>query len=164
MKNLLFLRHAKSSWKDSDMTDIERPLSECGINDIPIMSQCIEDLNIAPDRIIYSPAERTLRTALGIAEGLKIDPSCMIRNHRLYHAFYYDVLEIIQGVKNEIDNLLLVGHNPTITNFANKFSREYIKNVPTCGLLHIQTSVESWEYFSRENAEWLGFYYPKMYK
>ena len=63
MKTLYLIRHAKSSWDDSTLTDFERPLNERGINDAPKMGKLLKEKNIIPELLISSPANRAISTA-----------------------------------------------------------------------------------------------------
>lgn len=164
MKRLYFLRHAKSSWEDGSLSDLERPLKERGKKDVELMSDELLHRNLSMGRIISSHAKRTRLTASLLCKYMNWDSSIIEFNERLYHAFYYDVVEIIQSVDDDISDLMIVGHNPTITNFVNKFSEEYIANVPTSGLIILNIDVKSWKDFSQMNAKLEDFIFPKMYK
>ncbi len=164
MKYLFFLRHAKSSWKDGDLSDLERPLNERGISDIKLMSEELLNESLAVDKIVSSHSRRTRLTCELLIEHMNWNPDILEFNERLYHAFYYDVIEIIKSTSDKVNKLMLVGHNPTITNFVNKFSVEYIANVPTSGLVILKTDIHSWKDFSQKNAELQNFIFPKMFK
>lgn len=68
MKQLLLIRHAKSSWDDPSVNDFERSLNERGKKDAPVMAQRLSDKNIRIDSFISSPAKRASRTAKIFAE------------------------------------------------------------------------------------------------
>ena len=61
MKTLILVRHAKSSWNDPAQRDIDRPLNERGRNDAPMMAERLLKRDIHPQRILCSPALRTVR-------------------------------------------------------------------------------------------------------
>ena len=73
MKTLFILRHAKSSWDNSALTDFERPLNERGRRDAPRMGRLMRERALRPDVILCSPAERTRQTAALARLALDID-------------------------------------------------------------------------------------------
>ena len=62
MKTLLILRHAKSSWKQPELTDHDRPLNKRGCRDAPRIGRLLREQQLVPDRIISSTAERARQT------------------------------------------------------------------------------------------------------
>jgi phosphohistidine phosphatase len=162
MKKLIFVRHAKSSWKDSSLGDLERPLKSRGEKDIELQADILAEIQLIPEMIVSSHALRALQTAKGFAAHLGLSPEQLEEKERLYHAFYHDVQDIINDLDDEMDVVMIIGHNPTATNFANKFSKDYIANVPTCGMLVLESKVNTWSEFSRYNTDLVHFSYPKM--
>jgi phosphohistidine phosphatase len=63
MKTLLLMRHAKSSWKDADIPDHERPLSKRGKKDAPLIGKLIKEKELVPQKILISSAVRATETA-----------------------------------------------------------------------------------------------------
>ncbi|MDH3806604.1 MAG: histidine phosphatase family protein, partial [Gammaproteobacteria bacterium] len=63
MKTLTLVRHAKSSWKDSGLSDRERPLNKRGERDAPVMGKRAAAAGLRPSQIISSPAVRAWTTA-----------------------------------------------------------------------------------------------------
>lgn len=163
MKTVCFIRHAKSSWKDESLRDIDRPLNKRGKRDAPFMAKLLRGKQVVADAIISSPANRAFTTATHFAEAMKIKKKDIIVKKGIYEAYAADVIKIVQQVDNQYDTILVFGHNPTFTTIANQFTDDYIANVPTCGIIQIDAQVESWQYFSRENARLTQFYYPKQY-
>ncbi len=62
MKTIYFMRHAKSSWKDPELSDIDEALNKRGRKDAPQMAKYLRKLKVKPDIIISSPAKRALKT------------------------------------------------------------------------------------------------------
>lgn len=162
MKKLIFVRHAKSSWKDSSLGDLERPLKTRGEKDIQLQAEILQEIQLRPEIIVSSHALRAVQTARGFADHLGLERDQLEEKERLYHAFYHDLQDIIKGLDNELEVVMIIGHNPTATNFANKFSKDYIANVPTCGMLVLESKVDRWSEFSRYNTELVHYSYPKM--
>ncbi|MFK7935212.1 MAG: histidine phosphatase family protein [Saprospiraceae bacterium] len=163
MKTICFIRHAKSSWKDFSLADIDRPLNKRGERDAPFMAKLLRGKQVQAEAIISSPANRARTTAGHFAEAMGIKPKDIIIKKGIYEAYAEDVLNIVQQIDNQYDTILVFGHNPTFTTIANLFTDNYIANVPTCGIIQIEANVESWKYFSAEAGKLTQFYYPKQY-
>lgn len=163
MKTVYIIRHAKSSWSDSSLKDIERPLNKRGYRDAPFMANLLSGKGVKPDRLISSPANRAYTTATYFAEAFHISkPSIDIRK-TIYEAYPEDILDLVEHLANEWQTVCIFGHNPTFTSFANLFTNNYIANVPTCGIVRIDADVERWEQFSVDTAKVTEFHYPKQY-
>ena len=72
MKKLFLVRHAKSSWADPSLADLDRPLNKRGLRDAPFMAKLLKGRGVQPDRILSSPANRAFTTASYFAEALDI--------------------------------------------------------------------------------------------
>ena len=162
MKSVFFIRHAKSSWEDASLSDIERPLNKRGFRDAPFMAKLLKGKSVEPDRIVTSPANRAYTTATYFAKELSIHEDSMMIRKEIYHAYPEDVLGIIRTLDNANNIILIFGHNPCFTSIANRFSDDYIPNVPTCGIVQIDADVKEWADF-QENGSLKAFYYPKQY-
>jgi len=162
MKKIYFIRHAKSSWDDPGLTDIERPLNKRGLRDAPFMSKMLKGKNVQPDKIISSPANRAFTTATYFAAALNIPEQAIVVRKEIYHAYPEQVLNIIRNLSDSDDVVILFGHNPCFTSLANQFSEEYIPNVPTCGIVEVEAMVEKWSDFENE-GKLKAFHFPKQY-
>ena len=163
MKTVYFVRHAKSSWSDANLRDIERPLNKRGRRDAPFMAKLLKGRGVRPDRLISSPAKRAYLTASFFANALGTGPENIDQHSKIYEAYPGTILKIIEELPDEWNTVLLFGHNPTFTDLANTFSSQYISNVPTCGICRVDCEVEEWGKFTKENAELTEFHYPKQY-
>jgi phosphohistidine phosphatase len=162
MKKVYFIRHAKSSWDDSGLIDIERPLNKRGLRDAPFMSKMLKGQKVEPDKLISSPANRAFTTATFFAKELNIPAQAIVVRKEIYHAYPEEVLNIIRNLSDSDDVVVLFGHNPCFTSLANQFSSEYIPNVPTCGIIEITAAVNQWSDFEKV-GKLTAFYYPKQY-
>jgi len=163
MKTLFLIRHAKSSWKDPSLDDIDRPLNKRGKRDAPFMAKLVSGKGLRPDRLISSPAKRALTTAEYFAKALELTRKQIDIRDEIYEAAPEDIHELIRALPEEENTILLFGHNPTFTAIANYFSEEYIANVPTCGVVQLQADTDSWNRFDKEEGRLIAFYYPKQY-
>lgn len=163
LKNLYVIRHAKSSWDDSDLPDSERPLNERGKRDAPRMGKRLKERDVHPDLIISSPANRALATAMAIADILNYRRNLIVQEKKLYHASEDQILSIIRKTDDRHRTVLLFGHNPGLTDFVNALSADdpVTDNVPTCGVVAFEANIVSWNDLRFEEARLLFFDYPR---
>lgn len=162
MKILTLVRHAKSSWKDSSLSDGERPLNKRGEHDAPMMAERIKDHGIRPSLIISSPAARAWTTARLIAEQISYPTEFLQRENKLYLASVDDLLDVVVAQDNGFNSLLIVGHNPGLTNFANFLSPGLTDNLPTAGVVSVQFDRDDWSLYEQPVTELLVHDYPKL--
>lgn len=163
MTKILFLtRHAKSSWSDRSLSDQKRPLNKRGLNNAPKMGDYIASLEIQPQFIVTSPAVRALTTAKLIGEKVGIQTEDILADENIYMAYPEELVNIIHHFDNAYDNIMLVGHNPTMTELVNMLTGSDIGNVPTCGVAIIRFNTEDWQKIGHKNSELLEYVYPKL--
>jgi len=126
------------------------------------MAQLLVSQGVVPDLLVSSPAKRALTTALFFAEAFKVEPGAIQRDPNIYEAFPQEILRIISDLPDAATTILLFGHNPTFTEVANRFSEDdLIENVPTCGVVKISSSADSWKAFYEGNSKVAACYFPK---
>jgi len=143
MKNLILIRHAKSSW-DLPLRDFDRPLMKKGIESAKsVFSNCKD---VIPDTfaIWSSAAKRASETAKLFAESISLSFTAITFKEDLYTFDSHKLEKIIRSCDNDIENLILFGHNSAITDFVNKFGNIFIDNVPTAGLVSITFETNDW--------------------
>ena len=164
MKNLLLIRHAKSSWDDPSLDDRDRPLNGRGKRDAPLMGALLKERGLSPDRIVSSPARRAFKTAKLIAAEIGFPVGEIGVDERIYLAEAKRLLDLIQGFHDDAAQIMLFGHNPGFTDLVNLLTDAGIGNVPTCGVASIDFAVDSWAAVSA-GAGRLGFFdYPKRHE
>jgi phosphohistidine phosphatase len=161
MKTLYLLRHAKSSWDNLGLDDIDRPLNERGKRDAPFMGQKLKEIGVLPALIIASPAKRAKKTAKKIAVQMGYDEAKIVLKRNIYEASLSDLLELLR--KQKVDSLMLVGHNPELTALYNFLCPIFIPNIPTAGVVGINFPIASWQEIHHHQGEQLFFEYPKRY-
>ena len=164
MKTIYLIRHAKSDWQNTNLSDYNRPLNKRGQKDAPFMGNKLNELNPCIDLIIASPAKRALETVISISKA--IDYSCdnIDFNKSIYESTYIDLNIIINDLDNNINTVLLLGHNPGLTNFSNYLTNNYIDNISTCGIVKIELEIESWNEIIEGIGSKIFYIYPKMYE
>lgn len=161
MRTLFLVRHAKSSWGNPGLRDFNRPLNERGLHEAPQMAKLLVKQGIRPDLLVSSPAKRALTTALFFAEAFGIPDEAVQREPDIYEADVRDILRIVSSLPAEAQTVLLFGHNNTLTDVANLFTEDFIENVPTCGVVRIESSASSWKEFYEGNSEVKTCFFPK---
>lgn len=161
MKRLILCRHAKSSWKDITLEDIDRPLNKRGKNDAPEMGRRLAKSGIKPDAIVSSPAKRARKTARQLARMLGFKKKNVIILDKIYAASVEELLDIIRRFDDAADLVILVGHNPETTILANILGGLDIDNVPTCGVVALDFAVDSWQDIGKTEGSLVFFDYPK---
>lgn len=164
MKTIYLLRHAKSSWDNPRLDDFERPLSKRGHHDAPLMGNLLEKLNVLPDLLISSPAIRAAMTARIIAESINYPFDNIQYDENIYEAGEEQILEIIYGIDDSINKLMLVGHNPSFTYLSHFLAKHSINNIPTCGFFAAGLNISTWTKIKKNCGKMVMFEYPKKYK
>ena len=159
MLDIYIVRHAKSSWADLTMKDVDRPLNTRGIRDAPIMAEFLKSNNINVDTMLVSVAQRTQETSQYFKQSLLPKNYTIIQE--LYHAPASTYFEQMYGLDDDVTSVMMFGHNPGITYLANEVSDTFIDNVPTCGVLVLRSSAKSWQDVDIMNTKMINFYYPK---
>ncbi len=161
MKTLLIIRHAKSSWENAIVNDMERPLNERGRRDAPAMAQRLLQSGVQIDLFVSSPARRARSTAeFFIHEfGRKKDDILFVPE--LYHAPPQTFRDVILNLDDRHDSIALFSHNPGITAFVNSLTSVRVDNMPTCGIFAVKSSAVHWTEFATAGKEFWFFDYPK---
>lgn len=160
MRNLILIRHAKSCWDDPSLTDLERPLNKRGKHDAPAMGRLLQERKLVPDLIVSSPAKRALKTATKIAKTLGYDKVRIEIRAEIYMQGLEALLDIVSNLPADVRRAYLVGHNPELTDLANRLTDGHIDNVPTCGVVSIEFSKGSWHQCAKEKGRLAFFVRP----
>lgn len=144
MKTLLLVRHAKSSWQHTGFSDEQRPLLEKGKKRTRKVIEYLLDHDVSVDHIITSHAVRAYDTARIIAHALGIREENLCVSQRMYHATAEHLYDQFFDLSNDISNLMMVGHNPAFTNFANHFLDKKIDWLPTSGVVSVSFDTNLW--------------------
>jgi phosphohistidine phosphatase len=148
MKSLLVLRHAKSSWENSELSDFERPLNKRGFEAIQLIGQEFYRLNLEPNLILSSPAKRAKQTAILVKESGGIN--CEIRyEETIYEASVMRLLHLVSEIDDKFNSVLLVGHNPGLEELIRVLTGK-IQVMPTATLAKLDLDIESWSEVAAE--------------
>ncbi|HEU4601058.1 MAG TPA: histidine phosphatase family protein [Steroidobacteraceae bacterium] len=162
MLRLTLIRHAKTSPAHDGQEDWDRELEAKGKHEAQMMSERVKDQDLIPDLIITSPAVRARSTTKIFAEHLKVRKNHIVEDERLYLASPDVMLTVLKELSGTHHHVFMVGHNPGITEFADRLSKERsVDNMPTSAVFTLEFHVKNWadvEWRSGVNAE---FDYPR---
>jgi len=136
------MRHAKSSWKHSDVKDFDRPLNKRGEHDAPLMGKLLFDQELVPQLILSSPAVRARMTVEAMKDGMGYQGEVQYFDS-LYLAepsVYFDMVRLLP---HSIERVLLMGHNPGLEAVVQVLSGQVVP-LPTAAIAHIALPIAHW--------------------
>lgn len=164
MKNLLLMRHAKSSWDEPGSTDRDRPLNERGKRDAPMMGAVLREKGLQPDLIICSPALRARKTAKLIAKAVGYPEDAIRMEESIYLHGVGGLMDLVTSFPDAVQQIYLIGHNPDLTDLVNRLTDSDLSNVPTCGIASVEFAVDSWTDIGAGVGRLAFFDYPKRHR
>lgn len=142
MKTLLLLRHAKSSWKDGDQHDHDRPLNKRGKRDAPRMGQLLRDEGLLPDLIVVSSARRARKTAEHVIQASSYRGETRITGD-LYEAGADQLRQVVAALPDSCGTALLIGHNPGLEELLEGLTGAYTP-LSTAALAKLELPIGAW--------------------
>lgn len=162
MKTLYIVRHAKSSWDFPDLPDVERPLLEKGIYNTNKIIKELNEKGVKIDMLVSSHAKRAYETAKIIAKGILFPVEKIEVNRNIYQVNRDELFNVIFSQNDEMESLMIVGHNPTLTQFTNLFIDDKIEILPTSGIISIDFETDKWIGVIKANHKINFILFPKM--
>ena len=161
MLRLTLVRHAKTEPAAPGQEDWDRALEPRGQHDAPEMARRLKDAHGKPERILTSPALRAITTTNIMARTLSVPAAKIVQDERLYLASPKDLLAIVRELGENAPHLMVVGHNPGITEFGDKLSAERsLDNMPTCAVYSLEFEIEHWGELKWSSGVNADFDYP----
>ena len=159
MKQLLLMRHAKSSWDVPGQSDLDRTLNERGKKDAPEMAHRIKKHGFKPQLFVCSPAKRTQKTAKIVAEILEYPENSIEQETSMYNADISDLLYTIRTFNDEHQRVMMIGHNPGFTSLIGILTNSLLENLPTAGVALIRFDIKSWKQVAHHTGvlDWVDF-------
>jgi len=145
MKTLYIVRHAKSSWDHAGLADHERPLLEKGEKRTKLICDYLLEKDIKVDLILSSHAVRAFETAKIIANALNYPEDNIQISEDIYHSNIDILLSHLFETSDDINSVMMFGHNPTFTYFANYFLKDKLDWLPTSGVVCVEFKTDQWE-------------------
>ncbi len=163
MKILYIVRHAKSSWDDISVDDHDRDITNTGMERTIKVARFLMNKKISPDLIISSSAVRALKTAKLIAENIGYSIENIKVAPLLYGGDEDDIFSELYKIPDNIHSVMIVGHNPGFTDFANIFlkRKNQIENLPTSGVIAIKIKTEHWKTIDNVRYKFLFKAFPR---
>lgn len=159
MKTLFLVRHAKSS-RDPSLPDRERPLDDRGKRDAPKMGQRLAKRHVKLDLLVSSPALRALTTAHLIADEIGYRRKDIIVDDRLYASSPDHLLAVVRALDNQLDRVMLFGHNPEFSDLAHQLSSETV-DMPTSAVAEYNFDTKVWSDIGEVEPTKAVLDYPK---
>jgi phosphohistidine phosphatase len=164
VKLLCLLRHAKSSWADDDLPDLERPLTGRGRKAAGRIAAYLAEHRVEPDLVLCSPARRTRQTLELVRPALPDTAEVAIEDS-LYGAASQDLLARLQRVPDSVDRVLLIGHNPGLQQLAARLAppgeRRRLDHFPTAALALLALPAGDWTDLDRRPAQLVALVIPR---
>ena len=142
MKTLLILRHAKSSWSNLGLADIDRPLNKRGKRDAPRIGALLREEDLVPDLIISSPALRARKTAKAVSDNSGYEGEIEIQGE-FYPGDPDSFIEAFYSIPNQIERILIIAHNPGLEELLYVLTGESAR-MPTSALAQVSLPVDRW--------------------
>ncbi|MBI3232957.1 MAG: histidine phosphatase family protein [Bacteroidetes bacterium] len=163
MKNLILMRHAKAE-NPFDISDQQRKLTTSGVEEAESMAKKMLKKNLKISYIISSPANRTKQTAEIIAKHYEIDPAHIVYETTLYEARLSNLLDVVNEIDESKNDVLLVGHNPSMSDAVGLFTQKNLDNLPTAGVLQLQFKKSKWQDIEPHCGELISLDHPSKFK
>jgi phosphohistidine phosphatase len=145
MKRLYLVRHAKSSWANPGMADFDRPLNKRGKRDAPAMGHHLKSSReVCPDLVLCSPAKRARATSKRLLKALGCTKDRIVWCDGIYGGSTRDLLSLVHAAEEIHVEVMLIGHNPYMTDLAEDLSGEAVGNMPTCAVFCLDFDVATW--------------------
>ena len=165
-RDLFIIRHAKSDWPQSVIRDFDRPLTNRGAKDAPLIARWLGDQNLTPDLLISSPAQRAKQTAEAIIGQLEIPQQKISFDKRLYLASTEILLNVMVELEQDLTTVMLIGHNPGLENLIIHLSHDPLPYTHDAKLLTTANVVQlrfksSWKSICPKQGRLINFIRPK---
>jgi phosphohistidine phosphatase len=161
-KQLFLLRHSESADKQSGQSDKERELTPKGIKESMLTGIYLLKSGVKLDAIISSSAARTRSTTQIVSDAMRADADKIIYEDQLYDASMRTFLEFINSLEDHLNNVMCVGHNPTISYLAEFLTRSHVGEMATGGLAIIKFDLTSWRKVEKGAGELVNYVSPSM--
>lgn len=162
MKTLFIMRHAKSSWDDSSLNDYDRPLNHRGNRDAPAMGRYLSGLELLPDRVISSPAERAKQTIFHVAKQIGYPREKIQWDRDLYFGSAGAYLKAMHDLPDTEDSVLIAGHNPSVEHVISHLSGgEAPGRITTANIACFTSDATNWKHTEPKDFTFKWLMRPK---
>jgi len=151
MKTLLLVRHAKTAPAGPGQTDHARALEDSGVTDAGKLAHYLRKKNLIPDQILVSSANRTQTTAHILLTAFDSSQIDVVVSDELYLADDAFLQEVIANVNNDVDTLMIVGHNPGLSELAHHFDHD-VHGMRPAQMLCVKLDSKRWAQADRKHV------------
>lgn len=152
------MRHAKSSWNNPGLRDFDRPLNKRGNRDAPRMGKYLKELQLLPDQIFSSPAQRAKSTILKVIEELDLPIRKIVWDENLYFNGSQSYIDAIRNAQDSSEVVMTVGHNPMTEDAISALSGNTAnKKIKTATIACFEFEEDSWKniQFGSDSLKWI---------
>lgn len=160
-KTLLIMRHAKAEGMSGSKYDFNREIINIGEKRTLLVAEKLILRGVIPECIITSPAARALQTAKLMAKSIKLSNDKIIKDESLYFKTLNDYFNALYSAPEEYSTILIMGHNPLVSSFANFFLTKQEIILPTSGLISIKSKADNWSEFVIASNNLMFSLFPK---
>lgn len=141
---LTLVRHAKSSWRFATLDDFHRPLNARGLADVTRVPPLLAARMAAPDLVLSSDAVRAVQTCEAMAAAFDLPGARVRLDHALYMASAAGIVDTVAGAAGDARHVMLVGHNPGLTDLYNHLIATPVDNLPTLAVAPLVLAAPRW--------------------
>ncbi|MFC4259768.1 CHAD domain-containing protein [Marinobacter lacisalsi] len=164
MKDLFLIRHAKSSWTDDSLRDMDRPLNKRGKRQVEAMANPLLELGALDGPIHASHACRARQTIEGIVARLP-EQNLASRVHfdpELYTFRWKRLFKWLKHVDNDAPALTLIGHNPALTDLAAILTGHQVPEMITGAVMHLKIPAATWREIAKGKGRLVQYLPPSQ--
>lgn len=162
MKTLIIVRHGAFSHDSPTVPDIGHPLNRRGRREAAEAAERFAELNIMPDLILTSPACRAEQTTKIYEKRLKLPPKNLRVERQIFEAEKAEILRIVHRLNDARDVVMLVGHNPGMTDLLHHLVDSDIEKMPSSSFAVVELAVDSWLQVSFKHSKLIHYYAPEV--
>lgn len=159
MKKIYFMRHGKAE-DGYGKSDFERELVDKGRKKTAKVAQFLKYKSVKPERILVSMSQRTVETSAIISKHLGVDRSLVAEENNLYLASTNSILDVIYCVNDNVDEIMILGHNPGLSSIATYLCQEEIDWMPTSAVVGIEFKIDRWNEINAKPGRLLFYTKP----
>lgn len=160
-RTLTLLRHAKSSWQDPTLTDMERPLNKRGRRDATTMALRLQEHGATFKTIFSSPARRARETITRMLLTLPAQDTQLTFDQGFYTFERDELLHTIRQLDDKLHDVMLVGHNPAMHDTLRWLTGQAIAEFPTCAAAQLNLGLPHWKKVQKGCAQLRWVVLPK---
>jgi phosphohistidine phosphatase len=160
MKHLFIIRHAKAQKDQPGQKDFDRILTERGIEDAEKAGSLLKNHLLGRCFLLASPAARTAMTATIIGEKSGLKKSAIHFHPEIYQAYPDTLSGLLRNTPNDVDCIILVGHNPAVHLLTEAYTGRAIDRFPTCSVAGLSFDTDKWSAIDYQSGNLFMFEFP----